>query len=128
MDPFALWTAWTCWALWTTGVTLHWLAGVYLWQWRLLVPLSSGLELAAFLIFLRAVSGHHPEGPGGQKLDEWVFVVIVGSIGLLAALLANFGIALVLSVRGVSPDIPLAFDQRLLVLETWGFLVPFVCG
>ena len=31
-------------------------------------------------------------------------------------------------MRGTSPEIPAEFDQRFLVLQTWGFLVPFVWG
>jgi hypothetical protein len=46
--------AWTCWGMWTVGVGLRWLANVYGWEWRLLVPVSAALELAAFLIFFRA--------------------------------------------------------------------------
>jgi hypothetical protein len=33
-----------------------------------------------------------------------------------------------LAWRGFSPALPHSFDQRFLVLETWGFLVPFVWG
>jgi len=128
MDPFALWTAWTCWGLWVLGVSLRWLTGVYLWQWRVLLPLSASLELAAFLIFGYAVSGHRPRGEGNQKFAEWVLAVIAASFGFLAALLVNLGAASVGALRDVSPDFPHAFDQRLLVLETWGFLVPFVWG
>ncbi len=29
-----------CWSLWAAGLTLHWLAGAYLWQWRVTLPLS----------------------------------------------------------------------------------------
>jgi uncharacterized protein involved in response to NO len=49
-------------------------------------------------------------------------------VGLLATLLVNLGASLFLAARGISPDLPAAFDQRFLVLETWGFLVPFVWG
>jgi len=35
---------------------------------------------------------------------------------------------LMLAMRGTSPEIPAEFDQRFLVLQTWGFLVPFVWG
>src|SRR5579863_4738151 len=41
--------AWACWAMWTTGVAARWVANVYGWQWRLLLPVSAILELAAFL-------------------------------------------------------------------------------
>ena len=128
MNPFALWAAGTCWALWTAGISLRWLAGIYLWQWRVLLPVSAVLELAAFLIFFSCVSGHRPQDSGKPALEKWVLVVIAASVGLLATLLVNLGASLFLAVRGISPDLPAAFDQRFLVLETWGFLVPFVWG
>src|SRR5262249_11388084 len=43
--------AWLCWTMWTIGVALRWSANVYLWRWRILLPVSAGLELVAFLIF-----------------------------------------------------------------------------
>ncbi len=55
-------------------------------------------------------------------------MVITASIGLLATLLVNLGACVYLSASGASPDLPAGFDQRFLVLETWGFLVPFVWG
>jgi len=128
MNPFALSSAWTCWALWTAGITLHWLAGVYGWHWRMLLPISAGFELAAFLIFFSSVSGHRPQESGRPIIEKWVLVVITASIGLLATLLVNLGASLYLAARAVSPDLPAGFDQRFLVLETWGFLVPFVWG
>ncbi len=128
MNPFALRAAWVCWVLWTLGVSLRWLTGVYEWQWRVVLPVSAALELLAFAIFFHSVSGHRPQDSGKQKLDEWVGVVIVAAVGLLLTLLVNLGAALFLAYRGVSPDLPTEFDQRFLVLETWGFLVPFVWG
>ena len=128
MNPFALWTAWLCWALWTSGVTLRWLTGVYQWQWRVVLPVSAVLEVVAFVIFFHSVSGHRPQDSGKQKLDEWIVVVISAAVGLLLTLLVNLVAALFLAFRGISPDLPTAFDQRFLVLETWGFLVPFVWG
>jgi uncharacterized protein involved in response to NO len=121
MNPFGLSVVAAAWALWTLGVTLRWLSGVYLWQWRFLLPLSALLEVAAFLIFFRTVSGHRPQNSGKTKLDEWVYVVIAGSVGLLLTLLINFGACLFLAVRGNSPELPANFDQRFLVLQTWGF-------
>jgi uncharacterized protein involved in response to NO len=128
MNPFALWAAWVCWALWTLGVSLHWVTGVYQWQWRIMLPVSAALEVTAFVIFFHSVSGHRPQDSGKQKLEEWVLVVIVAAVGLLLTLLVNLGATLFLAYRGISPDLPTQFDQRFLVLETWGFLVPFVWG
>jgi len=128
MKSFALWTVWSSWALWTSGVTLRWLTSAYQWHWRVLLPLSATLEMAAFAIFFRTVSGHRPQDSGKEKLDEWVFVVMVGSVGLLLTLLLNFGATLFLALRGTSPELAPDFDQRFLVLQTWGFLVVFVWG
>ena len=128
MNPFALWAAWSCWALWTTGTALRWLTGVYYFHWRTILPLSAALQLAAFLIFFSSVSGHRPQDTGKKSLEKWVLVVIAASIGLLATLVVNLGASLFLALRGVSPDLPGTFDQRFLVLEIWGFLVPFVWG
>lgn len=128
LNSFVLSAVWSSWALWTIGVTLRWLTSVYQWEWRALLPLSAALELAAFAIFFRTVSGHRPQESGKAKLEVWVFVVIAGSVGLLLTLLVNFGVTLFLAVRGTSAEIPADFDQRFLVLQTWGFLVPFVWG
>lgn len=125
---FALRAAWTSWALWTSGVALRWVAGVYSWQWRILLPLSAVLELVAFLIFFRSVSGHRPEGTTGKKLDAWVRVVISGSVGMMLGLVTNLGAALFVAFGQTSPEVPTGLDQRLLTLQTWGWLVPFVWG
>jgi uncharacterized protein involved in response to NO len=126
--PLELSVVWVTWGLWTSGVTLRWLTNVYQWQWRALLPLSAALELAAFVIFFRTISGHRPQDSGKEKLEEWIFVVIAGSVGLLLTLLVNFGAALFLALTGTSPEVPASFDQSFLVLQTWGFLVPFVWG
>ncbi len=128
LNSFALSAVWSSWVLWTGGVTLRWLVSVYEWHWRTLLPLSAILEFAAFLIFFRTVSGHRPQDAGQTKLENWVFVVIAGPVGLLLTLLVNLGVTLFLALRGASAEIPADFDQRFLVLQTWGFLVPFVWG
>jgi uncharacterized protein involved in response to NO len=69
MKSFALSAVWSSWALWTSGVTLRWLTSVYQWHWRVLLPLSATLEMAAFLIFFRTVSGHGPQDSRQEKLD-----------------------------------------------------------
>ena len=119
---------WVTWGLWTSGVTLRWLTNVYQWHWRALLPLSAALELAAFVIFFRTVSGHRPQDSGKEKLEEWIFVVIAGSVCLLLTLLINLGVTLFLALSGTSPEVPAGFDQNFLVLQTWGALVPFVWG
>jgi len=121
-------TAWMCWGMWTTGAALRWAANVYLWEWRILLPLSALLELAAFLIFFRAVSQHRPESSGEERLGPWVWVVISASLGLLLVLVANLAGCLYVSYRGATPAFPHLFDQRYLALMAWGFLVPFVWG
>jgi hypothetical protein len=92
------------------------------------LPVSAALELAAFAIFFHTISGHRPEDSGKAKLEQWIFVVIARSIGLLLALVVNLGATIFLAFLGRSPKLPLGFDQCFLVLQTWGFLVPFVWG
>ena len=101
---------------------------MYQWHWRALMPLSAAMELAAFLIFFRVVSGHRPQDAGKSKFEEWTFAVIAGAVGFFVSLLMNFGVALFLALRSSSPELPHRFDQSLLVFQTWGFLVPFVWG
>jgi len=120
--------AWACWAMWTAGVAIRWTANIYEWEWRILLPFSALLELAAFLIFFRAVSQHRPAGSGKSKLEPWIWVVISASTGLLLVLLANLAGCIYVSLRGADPAFPHVLDQRYLTLMAWGFLVPFVWG
>jgi hypothetical protein len=134
VHSFGLSVIGVAWGLWTSGVTLRWLANLYQWHWRVLLPLSATLELAAFVIFFRTVAGHPPQDSGKEKpacagrLEQWVFVVIAGTVGLLLALLVNFGATVFLALSGTGPAVTADFDQPFLVLQTWGFLVPFVWG
>ena len=119
---------WLCWTMWTAGVALRWSANVYLWHWRTLLPLSAGLELAAFLIFFRAVSGHRTEGATKVRFDPWIGVVVAASAGLLTVLLTNLVGCFYVAAYHESPAFPHLFDQRYLALMAWCFLVPFVWG
>ncbi|HUI84382.1 MAG TPA: NnrS family protein [Candidatus Binatia bacterium] len=126
--PFALWSAWLAGAMWMCGVLLRWLGNVYQWHWRTLLPCSAALELAAFLIFFRAISHHKPQDSGKQHLERWVFVVIAGTLGLLCTLLLNLAACVWLATAAATPALPPDLDQRFLVLAAWGFMVPFVWG
>lgn len=120
--------AWACWVMWTSGVAMRWAANIYLWHWRVWLPLSAALEIAAFLIFFSAVSQHRPDDAGQKKLGPWIWVVIAASGGFLLALTANLAACIALAWRGASPARPHVLDQRYLALITWGFLVPFIWG
>ncbi len=120
--------AWICWVLWTLGVSLRWLANVYLWQWRVLLPASALLELAAFVLFVSSDAGHRPAAASARGLDLWIRVVISAVIGFGATLLVNVLLTFMLAARDDSPAIPHLTDQRFLVLFAWGFLAPFIWG
>ncbi len=125
---FAMSAGWICFGIWTPGVLLRWLTNIYLWHWRVLLPVSAVMELAAFLLFFRAVSQHEPAADGKSRMEPWIWLVVTATIGFLATLLFNAGIAFYLALNGAGPAIPPAVDQRFLVLCTWGFLAPFVWG
>lgn len=127
----------TCWSLWTTGLILHWLAGAYLWQWRITLPLSGAFELAAILLFLYAASQHklpeHDRQGNAQartrsRIEPWMQTVLISNAGLFLAVAINLIIEVRLALAGVTPAIPQAFDQRYLVLLGWGFLAPLIWG
>ena len=128
LRPFALWSAWLTWALWVIGVTVRWFSNIYPWHWRIALPLSAILELAAFLIFFQAVASHHPSSGSAKPLEPWIFVVIAATLGLLASLLLNLGASFQLALNASSPAFPHLFDQRYLIVSTWGFIVPMVWG
>ena len=128
LKPFALWSAWLTWALWVMGVTVRWFSNIDSWHWRIALPLSAVLEVAAFLIFFQAVASHRPSGGSGKPLEPWIFVVIAATLGLLASLLLNLDASFQLAFNGASPAFPHLFDQRYLMVSTWGFIVPMVWG
>jgi hypothetical protein len=109
-------------------VTTRWLSSIYHWQWRILMPLSAALEVLAFLIFFQAVASHRPSRGAPKPWESWIFVVIAATLGLLASLALNLGASIQLALRATSPAFPHEFDQRYLIVSTWGFLVPMVWG
>jgi uncharacterized protein involved in response to NO len=127
LEAFGLVPAWISWAMWTTGVALRWTANVYAIHWRVLLPASGALELIALAIFLYAVSAHRAQA--NEETDQrWVMIVMAGTVGFVSALGMNLLEAIRLALHGSSPAFPADFDQRLLAVMAWGFMVPFVWG
>jgi uncharacterized protein involved in response to NO len=122
-----------CFVFWTTGVALRWLANIYGWHWRILLPLSAVMELVAICLSLKSARRHklpvpvdHPERK--SKIPLWMTSVLIGTTGLAFGVLFNFVECVRLAIAGASPSFPHGLDQRYLVLLGWGFLVPFVWG
>lgn len=126
----------TCWGLWATGLTLHWLAGAYLWHWRVTLPLSGLFEVTAILLFLYAASQHklpdpsvaQPAHRSKPRIEPWMQTVLVSNFALFLAIAINSVIGIHLAIQGLTPARPHGFDQRYLVLLAWGFLAPLVWG
>jgi len=128
---FTVARGWLCLALWTAGLLIRWSSTITEWHWQLLVPMASVLELTAFLIFFRMVSRHRQPRHSGdlkQKPDAWMLMVIASTAGFLLTLIANVALTSFFAVRGEGPELPHEIDQRVLILATWGFLVPTVWG
>ena len=126
----------TCWTLWTLGLTLHWLAAAYLWHWRIMLPASGVLQVAASLLFLRAASEHKlPDAADVRKeerrkprIEPWMQMVLVSNAALVLALVINLVVSIRLALHGSAPAIAHDTDQSFLVLLGWGFLAPLVWG
>jgi hypothetical protein len=54
--------------------------------------------------------------------------VIAATLGLLASLLLNIGASFQLALNAESPAFHHLFDQRYLMVSTWGFIVPMIWG
>lgn len=119
---------WLCLGLWTTGVLLRWSVGMFEMPWRAVLPLAAALELAGFLIFFRAVAGHRPEKGASGGVGVWALPVILGTVWLLAILVAQVGVTIWMAGAAESPIVPAAANQPMLNVTLWGFLVPFVWG
>ncbi|MGC2888734.1 MAG: NnrS family protein [Candidatus Acidiferrum sp.] len=129
MKPFAMWRGWTCWSMWTIGVLLRWTVTIWPWHWRVLMPFATLLEFAAFLLFFMTIGPAHSSTDGPRKpWDVWIFAVIAATSGLMLSLMLQVLETFSLARAGTSPAFPHEFDQRYLVVSTWGFLVPMVWG
>lgn len=129
VSAWSFWDGWLIWAFWTAGVALRWLADVYLWQWRVLLPLAGVFELVAVMIFLlRSMQGHSMQTAGKPSIEPWAILVISGTIGLLVAICFNAFETFVLAYESQSPAFPADFDSVFLILSIWGFPIPIAWG
>ncbi len=122
-----------CFALWTSGVTIRWAANIYGWHWCSLFIISAAFELIAISLFLAAASHHKPpqQEEGAQakpRMELWMVSVLIGTVGLFAAVIFNFVESLKLAITGTQRAFPHELDQSFLVLLAWGFLAPVVWG
>jgi hypothetical protein len=130
LGRFAVSRAWISWAMWCSGVLLRWLTNLYGWQWRVMLPLSAALELAAFLVFFVTVGRHKSSGSSTERAKRpvWMLVVIASTIGFLGSLTVNLTVALQSAAANTSVAVPHLLDQRILPLYTWGFPVMAIWG
>lgn len=118
---------WVAWCLWTTGIVLRWLAGILLWQWRVMLPLSAALQMTGFLIFWYVLRKYGPKAASDQR-EKWLYVVLAATVGFLLVLMVNFGLLLRQSIYGTSPALPHGIDQEFVILSVWGMVIPTIWG
>jgi hypothetical protein len=118
---------WSAWTLWTLGIALRWTAGIVLWHWRILLPVSGLLQLVAFLLFFYAVRRHGPKATS-SKPEPWMRMVVASTICFLLTLAVNFAVLLRQGITGASPALPHVLDQVFVVLAVWGIIVPTIWG
>lgn len=131
LEPFMMSRGWQSWAVWSAGIALHWFAHVYQWYWRILLPLSTFLMLAGFLLFFSTVRRHRPKRtdlPVIQKPQMWMRLVLWSTFAFLVCLLLNAAGAMYVALRGSDPALPAGLETRLLLVAAWGFLVVTVWG
>ncbi|HSP15354.1 MAG TPA: hypothetical protein VLV78_11440 [Thermoanaerobaculia bacterium] len=128
LSAFSPVAAWTTYGLWTTGVAIRWAVGS--WPpalWRVPFALAGALELIAVVIFAASVYLAKPR----TRDDSWrnsVILITAAGCGFVAAVAVNAWKSFEVARFGSMPAFDFAFDQRYLVLITWGFVVPFIWG
>ena len=127
LSPFSRAAAWTTYALWTSGAAIRWAIGTWPWQWRLLLILSAALELQAVAIFAISVFFSRPRARNDAWRNSIVMISAAGA-AMVAGVAINAVESFIVALDGNAPVFPPAFNQRYLVLITWGFVVPFIWG
>lgn len=119
--------AWTSYGLWTAGVAMRWAVGSWPWNWRVLFPLAGILETTAVAIFCASV---YLSRPRTEELGWRVSVRMIETAGwaMLVAVAVGAIESVLVARSGSAPVFPAFFNQRYLVLMTWGFIVPFIWG
>ncbi len=119
--------AWSTYVLWTAGVTMRWAVGTWPWHWRILFPLSGALELAAVVVFCASVFLAR-SGAQDQKWRTSIIMITAGGCGMAVAGGLGAWQSFLVAGSGDAPLFSFEFNQRYLVLVTWGFIVPFIWG
>jgi hypothetical protein len=125
--------AWIAWGLWTLGVLLRWETNVYLWHWRIALPVSAAMELGAWAISFSTARRHRStQSPASAEKERvpagWMVAVMTGSLLFGATLITNLFATIWCVAKGTGPAFPHVFDQRFLLLAGWGFVALFVWG
>jgi len=125
--------AWAVWGLWTLGVAWRWWVGVSGWLWRVGLVASGGLELAAFVLALYAVTLPRSAGTNARRpqkaprdLGSWMGMVGFGALGV--ALVINLAISIEVATGSALPVYPPVPDRMFLLIALWGFAVPLAWG
>jgi hypothetical protein len=108
-------------------VTIRWAIGTWPWHWRFLLALSAALELQAVAIFAVSVFMTRPR----TKDNMWrhsIAMISAAGMAMVAGVAMNAVESFIVAVNGEAPVFPASFNQRYLVLLTWGFVVPFIWG
>lgn len=121
--------AWLTYALWVTGVTMRWAVGSWpVPQWRVLFPAAGTLEVVAVAIFCASVYVGRPRTEDDVQWRTSVKIIAAAGWAMLVAVAVGAAESLSVAWSGSAPVFPFDFNQRYLVLITWGFVVPFVWG
>ena len=124
LSPFYRCAAWTTYGLWTAGVAMRWAVGTWPWQWRVLFPLAGVLETIAVAVFCVSVFLPRPRSEERTWRNSVTIIASAGWAMLVAVAVGTVESFLVTE----APVFPFAFNQRYLVLISWGFIVPFIWG
>ena len=124
---------WTVWALWTAGAAWRWWSGVERIGWRIGLPGSAVLELAAFALAQYLLWVDHGGDTAGKPkkafpgdLASWLGIAGFASFGM--ALLINLWESFAVSLQGSQPMFPVTVDRIFLVIALWGFAIPVAVG